>query len=379
MQILKMKKEIIKDCRDYRRYFSPSDVLYNKETASFFFCHRFSHLSAAGSYHAELFFQVVHMNPLDLYDFNEPSDYLTADFAARGNETREKREQLEKLLEDEGVPSLAEKTWNIAQQTALPPRDKEKLFLLLTAAYALASVSPDNAEYSITPVEAENAYLKKKEKRAVDTLSYLLKGKIPVSERPYDIVLRHSKAEKLLEKGEKIVPVKLIATDHIQGAQNVDAKLNIYIENQPKPIRRITVKKGDYIYINFVGDCPVHVHPTESKTANGTAERQQNKLIYTAFGETEIIDCSRFDVICLAAEATAKGFIYISENGIEESNYSRKDDSWLQGNNAVEVTFINGRYVYLTPEGKVRTKLKTDKTEKKYITLSKFREEIINE
>lgn len=375
MQQLKMKKRIIKGVRDYCRYFSPAELIYNRKTAALFLCNRFSHLSDTCQYHTEIFFKVVFLSPLDKYEFNEPSDYVEGGFVTDHCDTVGQMQRLITLMQEENIPAIAGTTWKIADGTSLPSDDKIKLFLLLTAAYALAHVSPDDEEYSITSQQAENAYLKKKEEEKVDINSLLLAGRIPANEEPYNIILRYDEAEKLLEEGATIEPRKVVAVPHAQGVRNVDVKLDIYSENQQEPLSRITVKTGDYIYINFVGDCPVLVHPTESRTDIGTAQRQGNTLTYSAFGKMQqSIDCSKFDVICLAAEDIGRGFLFVSKDGIEDGCYSRKSESLLCGNRCAEIVFINGSYVYLTPKGEIRTKLDFNNTDKKFITLGKFLE-----
>ncbi|MBR6619566.1 MAG: hypothetical protein IKK85_04425 [Clostridia bacterium] len=357
MQQLVMNKKIIRGAIDFAENFSAKDVLFNRNIAAGFFVNKLYYISPTTRYHTEMFLQLQFFTPYILASFSKPSDYLTEAKFARGECSDEKRKQLQRLMEEEKLLELAEKTWAIAQATGLEDSiEKIKLFCMLTAAYALARRSPDENGFEISPEQAECAYLGKPEPDSsigakelifteVDTVINL-----PAREQPYEIHLQRSEAVKLLENGSRITHKKLIAAPHIDGRNGVSLTMHIYSENSNE-FTVINLAVGEYRFINAVGEYPVLVH---------TAPK-----------------CGLTDDILSYAEQYPGSYVTVrlTENGgtIDDSQYKDRANAGLgKGTSAVEFAFEKGHYVYLTPDGFIRRKVCSSEKNKRYAAIEDY-------
>ncbi len=356
MQQLIMNNKIIRGVIDFTEDFSAKDVLYNREIAAGFFLNKMRNISVITRYHTEIFFQLAFKTPDELFLFKKPSDYLTKARFANRTFCPKEEEQLKKLIEEEKLEELAEKTWTIAQDTNLKDNtDKIKLFCILTAAYALAHHSPDEVGFDISPEQAERGYLGEPEpdKNGANELEFTSGNFVisrPVREQPYDIYLKRREAEKLLYSGEKITHIKLIADEHVDGRSNINLTLNIYGEDSDEPIQTEILARGEYRFINIVGEYPVLVHGVPK--------------------------CGQTDNVLCYAEQYSGSYLTVELNGncgkINHSHYSNRSEG-LGGCGAVEIAFNNGHYIYLADDGIIHEKGKIPDATKRYASIDDYK------
>lgn len=357
MQQLLMNKKIIRGVIDYSENFSAKDVLRDRVIAGGFFLNKMRHISILTEYHTEMFFRVLFSDPPELSLFlRDPSAYLTPTRVSFPKFTNEKMTEIKKLMEEEKLGELVEKTWKIADGTSLEGIEKARLFCLLTAAYGLACRSADEEGFEITSAQAELAYLGKPEPEpeVIKEIAFPADDfniEIAARKQPYEIHLRCSEATELLKNGTAtITHKKLTAGKHVHGKMGVNVTLHIYNENDSEP-STVELKPYEYVFINTVGEYPVLVHPRpepvciQDGSILSCAEKFKGSYLTVRLGEN-------------------------SEGVIDDSKYADKDDG-LDGFPAVEICFKK-HYIYLDPEGFIHEKhMTTDKTER-YVTIKEY-------
>jgi len=362
MQQLVMNKKIIRGVIDFKENFSAKDVLFNRNIAAGFFVNKFYYISPSTRYHAEMFLQLQFFTPPILAFFSKPSDYLIEANFARLDLSDEKKKQLQKLLEEEKLLELAEKTWEIAQGTSFEDNiDKIKLFCMLTAAYALARRSPTEEGFKITPEQAERAYLGELETDVNLTLKDIKFSatdtviSLPVRAEPYEIHLQRSEAVSRLENGSRITHKKLIAAPHLQGRNHLKLTLHIY---NGSDYTAMELNIGEYIFLNAVDSCPVLVHPIP------------------ACGQTG-------DILCYAEQYEESYLtVRLTESGgkIYDNNYRNRRNDNISSKSAVEFIFnAKGHYIYLAPDGKIHERDKETDAQKRYAAIEDYLKEKENE
>lgn len=357
MQQLIMNKKIIRGVIDFTENFSAKDVLYSKEIAAGFFFNKLRNISLITQYHSEIFRIVcLEETPYILSRFKKPSDYMTkTKFAHSIKWDSDDKKQLEELMSEEKFKKLAERTWKIAQGTNLEDAtEKAKLFCLLTAAYALARRSPDEEGFKIDSDQAERAYLGEPEPDKNDVKELELTGgstvvRIPAREQPYEIHLKRSEAAKRLKEGSRITHIKLVADEHIIGYDDVCLTLEIFDENSSEPKQTVTLAGGEYIFINIVDEYPVLVHSVPKSVQTG------NVLCYS----------EQHSESCLIIELTESGGI------INHTKYCNRSEG-LGGRKAVELTYDNGRCIYLSDDGKIHGKGIISDESKRYAAIEDY-------
>lgn len=318
---------------DFCRSFSPTDLLRNREMAAGFARRKLSSLSPWHNYHGEMLFQAVFCWG-DLYDrgikdagegwedhcyasnFYEKS--LRKDLKTGALETLEahslvtgpefyrtvpgvwsnvkagwlssESSALKKVMA-EACPGTLETLWTLAQNTDLPERDREKLFVILAAGYFLGGKSPE--EYPITPAEARRAYLREAVQEAhlpVEREDSLI---FAASDIPYALPLTDLTTTSSIHT---ITLKKLVAVPSAQGATQKPVLLRLGEET-------LEIMPGDYRYASFLRGKLIRVFPVAKEIGDLRMERRGNVILLTRNGVTlNTIDCAGREILDFGAD-----------------------------------------------------------------------------
>ena len=340
MVYLKMNGCQILNELNFRDFFSPTDLLSQRELAAGFALQIISPLSLADSFHSyQLYSSVFQPSPAPM---TSPEDYW-ADAAAN--------------IRNEASAAVVESLWNIIRPNTNAPESTD-IFRILAAGYCLAGKT--TVQLPITPEDAQRAYHREVAPR-MEPVSFDVTDDntvhLPAREQPYRLRLDPAKGQSLLAGGSKIVTRRFVAEPNWQGITNTRAMLEIAEDCQDD--RRIQLVPGDYININYVDNIPVYVHPFETACGDITLRRRAETLILSAPGQEDTaIDCAGKNIISFAPD-TGGGWLLLNDSGLDASQYTSRmmhQNLLWYADEAVEIkTMANGALLFLDAYGHVHS------------------------
>jgi len=288
----------------FRRHFSPADLLRQRELAAGFAAQVISPLSLRDGYHSQQLYRAVFQTlPQRVED---PQDYgKEACFGILADPHRA-------LLED---------LWDLLELGEGAEGEELKLFWSLAAGYFLSGSVPE--ELTVTRQELLDAYDRKLPSlEEPDWPTVSESGDIVLSARAKPYVLRLDPLEgaALLSRGEKLVPRRLVGAVNRQGLSDVRVILQVRDGNGGELVCQLD--PGDYLCCNFVGNVPVFLHPTQVSCGDWTLSREGDELILERDGgERERMDCTGREIISMAPDGQG-GWLLVERDGLNDSRYS---------------------------------------------------------
>lgn len=360
---------------DFCTYFSPSELLRQREMAAGFARRQLAPISPWHNYHGEMLFKAVFCWE-DFYDrgTREKGDgweihSYASDFCSRlikidtatgaGTElettglvtgsgfymnvpgiwrnvmsvwTSTKVKMLKKDMEVD-CPQLLKRVWDISQNTTLEEGRKEQLFIILAAGYLLAGDM--EMTHSITSEEARSAFLRE-EITEVHAPKETEEGlEFAASDEEY--VIQQSSITTT-SSIFRITVKKLAAVQSAQGARSKPVKLRLGDQVTE-------VMPGDYRYASYIQDQTIRIFPTVKKNGSVAMERRGNSISLTKNGEpVENIDCTGRDILDFAADE-AGNYILLEPGKPDYSHFPRIAVLSLPNEDVVQVE-IRGNDVY---------------------------------
>jgi len=323
----------------FRRHFSPADLLRQRELAAGFAAQVMSPLSLGDGYHSQQLYRAVFQTlPKRVED---PQDYGKE--ACFGILTDSNRAFLEEL-------------WDLLELGEGAEGEGLKLFWVLAAGYFLSGSIPE--ELTVTKGELLDAYDRKLSSlEEPDWPPASENGDIILSARakPYVLRLDPMEGATLLDRGEKLAPRRLVGAANRQGLSDVQVILQVRDENSGDLV--CPLDPGDYLYCNFVGDVPVYLHPTRVSCGDWTLSREGDELILERDGgEQERVDCTGRDIISLAPDGQG-GWLLVERDGLNDSRYSGRsmhaDFLWYAQHVVESVVLEDGTLMLLDQNGRV--------------------------
>lgn len=361
MKQFSMQGKAITGLMRFREFFSPEDLLRQRELAAGFLYQHYRFLSDTMLYHTEMFYQTVFLWT-DEMRMGSPEDYCHAYWAEMEIAGFKKKNWVYERLQQ--PPRICSRSvlWQVAQATDFPEDDKSRLFCLLEAGYALAGKTPEDVP--ITPEQAKDAYLRHAQPRNVtcgEWLDFPEAGDISLNarEEPYRILLCQDSG--MLTEGQTITCRKLIAKPHVQGSVTIPVRLSVYRSPEdPKP-QEVWFYPGDYRYGNFVGNRPVFFHPISAETPVCKMERRGAKLHFKdKYGKYREFDCPSGDkeIVSFAPEQADSGWILLLRNlSVDDTFYTHRltDGYRMPKEHIVQVDFRGTECLLLDDNGFVHS------------------------
>ncbi len=329
MPQFKMQGKIITGYSMFLKYFSPEDVLRQRELAAGFI-YQHMMLSPADEYHCKVFYNAA-LNENGCEQMLAWKKYYSLRSGIR-NTIRHKDQTLIKgEIEKQKTANgeIIEKIWDLSHKNGLSPRDQERLFCMLTASYSLADLNTDTK--LISAQDAERAFLRKP-KNTEDELTWIHfsnDGEIRLAARnkPYRIMIGTG-AGKFLSDGRTISLRKILAIPHPQGIGNMSVTLEIYhSEQDEEPALIEKLNPGEYRYVNCINDTPVYIHPAEGKLQTSRFRRERNRIVYfdgKAEHSQAIVDGEN-DIVGFAIAPNDMGYLLLySDSSPSDFGYALK-------------------------------------------------------
>lgn len=379
MRQFKMKGMAITGPMRFREYFSPVELLWQKEIAAGFFYQHFRHLTDVCMYHAEMFYLASFMEKEEedtiafstfqgYYPVGVVTAYLDKNIYLRKNLLRQH-------FQDAKQQKLLKDMWGLSRSAeSLSPGEQNRLFCLLTAGYALAGKTLDQCP--ITAEDAQKAFLRRIDAEPEDAwLTFSDSGEIRLEarEKPYRILMKLGARERL-HAGACITQRKFVALPHAQSSSGVPVTLHLCTDaDDPEP-RVLTIDVGDYCYSNFVDTVPVWFHPAVRESATCRVERKGRKIIYTnkTTGQRELLESPNVEPVGFAVEQNAAGWLLMYGGNLGIFGYSRKDNDPLHKEDIVQVEFRGDECLLLDRYGTVYTNF-GGKYQDQLVSLDEFR------
>lgn len=362
MQQFKMKGMAITGPMRYREYFSPAELLWQKEMAAGFFYQHFRHLADVCMYHAEMFYLAAFLEKgyEEIIDFFTFRGYYPVGVVSENMENNSylQRNLLKQHFQDSKRQELLKDMWELSRSTtALTPGEQNRLFCLLTAGYALAGKTPEQCP--ITPEDAQNAFLRRSKTEpegAWLTFSGLGDIHLEAKDKPYRVLMKLGARERL-QAGECITQRKIVALPHAQNSTGVPVTLQLYRDAEDPAPQVVTIDVGDYCYANFVDTVPVWFHPAVQESAACRVEKKGRRIIYTnkLTGQSELLESPAVEPAGFAVEQNAAGWLLMYGGNLSDFAYSRKDNDHLHKKDIVQAEFRGDECLLLDRYGTVYT------------------------
>lgn len=359
---------------DFCTYFSPSELLRQREMAAGFARRQLAPISPWHNYHGEMLFKAVFCWE-DFYDrgTREKGDgweihSYASDFCSKlikidtATKTETELEatglvtehgfymnvpgiwrnvwsmwtstKVKKLEKDMKVdcPKLLEKVWNISRNTALEEYQHERLFIILAAGYFLAGDM--KMTHSIMSEEARSAFLRE-EITEVHAPKETKEGlEFAASDEEYVIQQSSTTTTSGIFR---ITVKKLAAVQSAQGARSKPVKLRLGGETTE-------IMPGDYRYASYIQDQTIRIFPTVKKNGSVAMERRGNSIRLTKNGDlVETIDCTG-DILDFAADE-AGSYILLEPGKVDYSHFPGAAVLSLPTKDIIQVE-IRGNDVY---------------------------------
>lgn len=380
MQQFKMKGMAITGPMRFREYFSPAELLRQKEMAAGFFYQHFRHLADVCKYHTEMFYLVAFMEKEaeQIIDFSSFRGYCPVDVVIENMDVNGisylRRNLLKQHFQDAKQQKLLKELWELSRKAAaLTPGEQNRLFCLLTAGYALAGKTVEQCP--ITPEDAQNAFLRKSKtepERAWLTFSDAGEIRLEARDTPYRVLMKLGARERL-QAGACITQRKIVALPHAQSSTGVPVTLQLYRDTEDPAPQEVTIDVGDYCYANFVDTVPVWFHPAVQESATCRVEKMGRKIIYTnkLTGQIELLESPAVEPVGFAAEQNTAGWLLMYGGNLSDFAYSRKDNDHLHKKDIVQVEFRGDECLLLDRYGTVYTN-SGEKYQKQLVSLDAF-------
>lgn len=365
--------------RDFCTYFSPAELLRQREMAAGFARRQLAPVSPWHNYHGEMLFKAVFCWG-ELHDrgVTERGDgwethEFASDFYSRlvkidtetGDQTKVEGHSLVTgpevtgpefyrnapgiwrnvrsqwlNLEVDGLknaiekdcPARLEKIWDISQKTELKDIEKEKLFIILAAGYFLAGESSIN----ITPEEVKRAFLREEIKK-VHAPKEVDGGLVfATSDKEYEL---QQSSITTTSSIYRITVKKLSAVQSAQGARSKPAKLKLGGDTTE-------ILPGNYRFASYINGETIRIYPTVKENGDIRMERRGGNIELTKKGEPlETIDCTGREILDFAADQ-AGNYILLEPGKADYSHFPRAGVLSLPTNDIVQVN-IRGNDVYM--------------------------------
>lgn len=386
MRVFKMNGMQISSPKRFLTYFSPEDLLREKELAAGFVCHHLRTLSQWNIYHCEMLFMAIFRwsgcfrKPYvkyikrSLYDragchdrpcgrkplsqpFRTPPFFGPEDYCKALGPNRNLpygSSLMEEMEEDGETLALLREIWALSKETGLDTEKQARLFCILSAAYLLAGKTP--AECPISAPRAEAAFLGETiQEKESGWYAFGPGGEdaLPAREEAYRILLQRGLP---LESGKTLRLKKLTAAAHSQGGTYLPVKLALYDgENDTAP-REISFLPGDYRYLILAGDTPVDILETRAENGPFRMEREGNRLLLFKNGQqTDTIDCTGREIVSFAPDLHG-GYILVEPGWVDYTKYTYQQ-IFLPTQNILQAELRGGRYLLLKEDGTVATNI----------------------
>lgn len=357
MKQLNMNGKLITGPVMFCENFNPVEFLYQKESACGFVYHNLAPISPVAFYHAEVMMKAVFHKSKEVSLLNHFA-YANIENAIYALTTGGANKFVNEKLVTDSFRELTEQVWNISKGTKLAKDDRNRLFLILTAGYALAAKSPSDCP--ITSEEAQDAYNKKPLAETIDdgwfTFGDEGESAIRARETPYRILLCDDAEKKLSEnKSLRIRIRKILALGDNQNSP-APVVLEIYTHPEDKNPKHLEIEPGQSIFANFVGNVPVYFHTKYSETEKGIAKTEDNQVIFTdkSTGKKDIKDfLGNEELICAHAEQTNAGYIALLRGMVYCDRYSNFACMCMPPKSIVEIVFEDDNLYLLNCMGTV--------------------------
>lgn len=306
MNEFRMNGVPIRHERQFRRWFSPTDLLRQRELAAGFVMQAMLPMSLSANFHSSQLYRAVFQGlpgqTAHWSDYNDP-------------------------YEQEGEEELLSSLWELLTEGE-PPSDRQiTMFWILAAGYLLAGRTPEDTP--LTREEAEYAFDRQALSEAlVDFPPIPSEGPILLRARvtPYRLVLDSGRGKELLEQGNPITPRKLIAVIHPQGERSIPVVMEIYDSPGDPAPRRILLPVGEYLYCNFVKDIPIHLHPTKTLQGDVTMSRVGDLITISAPNQNPVtISCSGREILTFFPEEDGTHWLILDTEKLDYRHYSLRD------------------------------------------------------
>jgi len=381
MRQFKMKGMAITGYMRYREYFSPTELLQQKEIAAGFFYQHFRLLEDVCKYHVEMFYLTAFMKKEDelLLYFSSFRGYFPVDMVIQNMDVNGisylRRTLLKQHFQDVKQQKQLKALWELSRKAAaLTPGEQNRLFCLLTAGYALAGTTMEQCP--ITPEEAQNAFLRKSKSEPEGAwLTFSDSGDIRLEARdkPYRVLMKLGARERL-HAGACITQRKFVALNHAQSSTGVPVTLHLYTGTEDPNPQVVTIDAGDYCYANFVDTVPVWFHPAVQESATCRVEKMGRRITYTnkLTGQSELLESPAVEPVGFAVEQNAAGWLLMYGGNLSDFAYSRKENDHLHKEDIVQVEFRGDECLLLDRYGTVYTN-SGEKYQKQLVSLDEFR------
>ena len=366
MQQFIMNGKAITSLMRYREHFEPRDLLRCRELAAGFLMHHFAGINPRSLYHSKVFFMAT-FRQLFHYAVQSPELYRSNSSLLIGYNSQAVQLARNSLATEE-EKRLRESLWDLSRQTKLEEEDRTRLFLLLTAAYSLARRTLETCP--LTPADAERAYLRQEDAETAPSGWLVFDGKTEIalraSETPYKVLMAQG-ARDLLAQGHTITHRKITALPHAQGDTDIPLTLELYTDPDSSP-QRVHIAVGDYRWLNFVGNVPVHLHPRS--TPCRSLYREGNYLFSRHLPQP--LELKGLDLYGFGMKSSGD-FILLTSDGVKYNHYSGKNQYFfLPKTGIVEVAFRDAECLLLNCRGEVLSPAANRKYPGPFVCLADF-------
>lgn len=325
MKQLNMNGKLITGPVIFRENFNPVEFLYQKESACGFVYHNLAPISPVAFYHAEVMTEAIFKKGKEISLLNHFA--YANDDAALFDMSEDMRKFIKEKLSTDSFKALTEQVWMISKETKLNKDDRNRLFMILTAGYALAVKRP--IDCPITPYEAEAAYKKETVAETFDDGWFTFEDKVETAVKarktPYKILLCGDAEKKLSENKSLRIKIRKILARGDEQNSSLPVMLEIYAHPEDKNPKHIEIEPGQSIFTNFLGNEPVYFHAKYSETDKGIAKTENNHVVFTdkSTGKTETKSFfGDKELICAHAEQTNSGYIALLRGMVYYDRYS---------------------------------------------------------
>lgn len=310
MKVLEMNGRQITNELLFRRYFSPLDLLRQRELA-------------AG-------FAVQVLKPLGYTHYFNSFQLYRAVFQELPGEDAGWKLYTEDdqggALED-GDLTLLRALWDILSVGGPAGPEQQRIFWILAAGYLLAGRTLEDTP--LTRKAAEDAYERKSEcapepdfPPIPDAGDILL----PARKKPYRLILDPEQGRQRLEAGGRITPRKLVSAPHWQGCSGIPVILEIFRSSTDPAPCRMTLAAGDYLFCNFVEQIPVFLHPTTVVQGKAVMTRKNDTITIThPYREAQTIDCTGREVVSFTPEEDGCHWVLADTKRLDHRHYSQRN------------------------------------------------------
>ncbi len=410
-----MNGTVIHTATQFNENFSPTEIIFKRETAARFMLNILAPLSAENLFNSAVF---------AVYTFDPPEGGINGEGyrhigaareAVKGRydhvadpDLRSERiiydtQYIENYFSKPYVCDLLKEVRGVADEASLEESEKNQLFALLASAYLIAGkrffecpVTPKTAKDAFKRVSYEKTEVTRKEKPedvkpslkeektakayedtalTDDTFTSFDKAEnfLKCRSVAYKVKCR---ASKPLIDGEIIEPRKITAQRSALGLDG-DVKLHVYDGEGKEMLMQTEIRSGEYIFGNFVGDELVLLHPVSRASDSCAVTREGEHIrLYDKENGTEKSFMRCRDIVSLIPENHQCGFIGINTYGAFYDGYSEILPDTVIEKDIVQAEIFDERIYLLHKEGYVYVNMRVDRsTDTRYADLGEYLKE----